>query len=194
MLIRDSIAEIDFDVVRHYVNTGESAALTDHRKELLAVCVDAYGILAQCPARMPAVNRLRVLEQGKGRELSLSQASRVIDFARHTWGDYMGTSREFLDSYLCNLLMQKIADPNLDEDSRIRYTSLMQKHIAAMPAERLDPRLVEKNTINLSLTINAQNVNLTEQELAQLPQSLKEKLLQCGRREMTEEGAAEILG
>lgn len=194
MLDKDSITEVDFDVVKHYINTGETTALSDSRKELLQVCLDAYGVLAACPARMPAIRRLMALEEGKQRKLSFAQASRLIDFTRNTWGDYMGTSRQFLDSYLVNLLMRKTADPSLDEDSRLRYTALLQKHIAAMPQERLDPRLVEKNTINLSLTVNAQSVTLTEQELLQLPQRLKEKLLGTATAEITEEAAAEILG
>ena len=188
-----SIAETDFETVKHYINTGDSSALSERHKEMIAVCLDAYGVLAQCPARMPAVNRLLALEKGKNRELTPKQAARIVDFTRNTWGDYIGTSREFLDAYLCNLLMGKIADPKTDEDYRCRYIALLQKHVASMPQERVDPRLVEKNTISLTLTVNAQSVELTEGELRQLPQGLKEKLLGAGRTELTEEAAAEIL-
>ena len=193
MLDKDAITEIDFETVKHYINTGESQAMNERRKELLAVCLDAYGVLAQCPARVPAVRRLMALEEGKGRTLSFRQAARLVDFTRSTWGDYMGTSREFLDAYLCNMLMRKIADPGLDEDYRCRYAALLQRHVAAMPPEKLDPRLVEKNTVNLTLTVNAHSVTLTEKELLKLPQALKEKLLDSAAGELTEDAAAEIL-
>ena len=188
-----SLEQANFEAVKQYINTGDTAALNAERKQMLSVCVKAYGILEQAPARGAAIRRLMSLMEELGSPMSYSTAARYIDFTRHTWGSYMGYSRDFVEAFFLNSLMAQIANPDASEGCRAKNLATLQRHLEHLPEQTVDPKLMERNTVNIQFNIGEQNFSISEEALWRLPTAAREALMQAVGGEIDEAQAEELL-
>lgn len=185
-----TVADKNFELVKEYINTGNSSVLNPETQRILDNCVIAYGLLKQYPLRNIAIKRFMALTK-----LTYKCAAKYIDFARHTWGDYLDISKEFLKTYLNHQLMTAISDPNTDPATHAKLLEILRKHVDEMPDEQIDPKLMEQNTIVIQFNIgNGKSIQFTQDILNALPANVRETITaQISNAEISETEAQEIL-
>lgn len=184
------MADKNFELVKEYINTGNSSVLNPQTQRILDNCILAYGLLKQYPLRNIAIKRFMAMQK-----LSYKMAAKYIDFARQTWGDYMDVSKDFLQSYFLNQLLTEISNPNTDPAIRAKDLATLQKHLASMPDEKIDPKLMEQNTIVIQFNIGeGKSIQFTQDILNALPANVRETITaQISNAEISETEAQEIL-
>lgn len=167
-----SVNDLNFDVVKEYLNNGASKTLSAEHQRMVDICLDVYQMLKKYPQRNICINRLRV-QQG----LTYPTAAKYVDFARATWGNYVDLKREFLETFFLEKLLQEISDPDASEAAKAKNLATLQKHLEAMPEQQVDPKLMEKNTVYIQVNIGGRSVPLSEEDLEQIPMAVRQKLL-----------------
>ena len=167
-----SVNDLNFDVVKEYLNNGASKTLSAEHQRMVDICLDVYQMLKKYPQRNICINRLMV-QQG----LSRPTATKYVDFARATWGNYVDLKREFLETFFLEKLLQEISDPDASEAAKAKNLATLQKHLEAMPEQQVDPKLMEKNTVYIQVNIGGRSVPLSEEDLEQIPMAVRQKLL-----------------
>ena len=167
-----SVNDLNFDVVKEYLNNGASKTLSAEHQRMVDICLDVYQMLKKYPQRNICINRLRV-QQG----LTYPTAAKYVDFARATWGNYVDLKREFLETFFLEKLLQEISDPDASEAAKAKNLATLQKHLEAMPEQQVDPKLMEKNTVYIQVNIGGRSVPLSEEDLEQIPMAVGQKLL-----------------
>ena len=167
-----SVNDLNFDVVKEYLNSGASKTLSAEHQRMVDICLDVYQMLKKYPQRNICINRLMV-QQG----LSRPTATKYVDFARATWGNYVDLKREFLETFFIEKLLQEISDPDASEAAKAKNLATLQKHLEAMPEQQVDPKLMEKNTVYIQVNIGGRSVPLSEEDLEQIPMAVRQKLL-----------------
>lgn len=167
-----SVNDLNFDVVKEYLNSGASKTLSAEHQRMVDICLDVYQMLKKYPQRNICINRLRV-QQG----LTYPTAAKYVDFARATWGNYVDLKREFLETFFLEKLLQEISDPDASEAAKAKNLATLQKHLEAMPEQQVDPKLMEKNTVYIQVNIGGRSVPLSEEDLEQIPMAVRQKLL-----------------
>ena len=167
-----SVNDLNFDVVKEYLNNGASKTLSAEHQRMVDICLDVYQMLKKYPQRNICINRLRV-QQG----LTYPTAAKYVDFARATWGNYVDLKREFLETFFLEKLLQEISDPDASEAAKAKNLATLQKHLEAMPEQQVDPKLMEKNTVYIQVNIGGRAVPLSEEDLEQIPMAVRQKLL-----------------
>lgn len=185
---KEALLTANFAVVRDYINTGRSEALHEEHKQMLDTCVTAYGLLKKFPFRNVCIRKLMALKK-----MSYTTAAEYIDFTRQTWGDYLGVSREFLEVYFLQRLITEIENPGADESAKAKNFATLQKFIEHQPTERIDPHLMEANTINIQVNLGTRSFNLNEKVLAALPQAVRQQILAAIDDTIDDEGAVAML-
>ena len=185
-----TVADKNFELVKEYINTGNSSVLNPETQRILDNCIDAYGMLRQYPLRNIAIKRFMALKK-----LTYKCAAKYIDFARQTWGSYMDVSKDFLQSYFLNQLLTEISNPNTDPAIRAKDLATLQKHLASMPEEKIDPKLMEQNTIVIQFNIGeGKSIQFAQDILNALPANVRETITaQISNAEISEAEAQEIL-
>lgn len=168
----ESVNDLNFDVVKEYLNCGTSKALSAEHQRMLDICLDCYQMLKKYPQRNICIRRLQVQW-----ELSYITAAKYVDFARASWGNYVDLKREFLETFFVEKLLHEISDPDASEAAKAKNLATLQKHLEAMPEQQVDPKLMEKNTVYIQVNINGQSVPLSEEDLEQIPMAVRQKLL-----------------
>ena len=167
-----SVNDLNFDVVKEYLNNGASKTLSAEHQRMVDICLDVYQMLKKYPQRNICINRLWV-QQG----LTYPTAAKYVDFARATWGNYVDLKREFLETFFLEKLLQEISDPDASEAAKAKNLATLQKHLEAMPEQQVDPKLMEKNTVYIQVNIGGRSVPLSEEDLEQIPMAVRQKLL-----------------
>ncbi|MBQ9418732.1 MAG: hypothetical protein IJU19_09165 [Bacteroidales bacterium] len=181
--------DADFEVVREYINTGTSNALTPTHQRMIDTCVFAYGLLRDFPQRNVCIRKLMA-----AKEMSYATAAKYVDFARQTWGNYLDYQRDFLESFFLENLMKEISAPGGDEKIRAKNLATLQKYLDKLPAERLDPRLMEQNTVNIQVNVgDGKHFLLNQKLLAALPPEVRSQLLAAVDDTITSDAEAEVL-
>ena len=55
-----SVNDLNFDVVKEYLNNGASKTLSAEHQRMVDICLDVYQMLKKYPQRNICINRLRV--------------------------------------------------------------------------------------------------------------------------------------
>lgn len=184
----ESVSNLNFDVIKEYLNTGSSGALSEEYQRMLDICLDCYQMLKKYPQRNICIRRLMIQ-----RELAYNTACKYVDFARATWGNYVDLKRDFLETFFMEKLLAEISDPDASDQSKAKNLATLQRHLEAMPEQKVDPKLMEKNTVYIQVNINGTVSRLSEDELEQIPVGIRQKLLAMMSGEITEDGAVELL-
>ena len=184
----ESVSDMNFDVVKEYLNTGSSKAMSAENQRMLDICLDCYALLKKYPQRNICIKRIMVQ-----RGLSQPVAAKYVDFARATWGNYVDLKRDFLETFFLEKLLSEISDPESSEAVRSKNLSTLQKYLESMPEEKLDPKLMERNTVYIQVNVAGQQVNLSEAELEQIPMAVRQKLLSSLGGSIDEQSAVRLL-
>lgn len=168
----ESVNDLNFEVVKSYLNGGVSGVLSDEHKRMLDICLDCYAMLKKYPQRNVCISRLMV-QQG----LSYNTAAKYVDFARNTWGSYVDLKRDFLETFFVEKLLEEISDKDASEASRAKNLATLQKHLENMPEQRVDPKLMEKNTVLIQVNINGRMIPLPERLLERIPMDVRQEFL-----------------
>lgn len=183
-----SVSEIDFGIVKEYLSTGESSALSDERKTMLSISRDAWSLLQRYPQRGVCIKQLMAL-----RNISYKTAARYVDFARDTWGDYLGMNQKFLQNYLLNQLVKEISNPSSSEATKAKNLATLQKHIASMPQRDVDPTVMESNKIFIQFNMGEKVISLPQDVIKHLPKEVQESFFGSLSSEITDAEVLEIL-
>lgn len=184
----ESIQDANFDVVREYLHTGKSSALNEEHKKMLDICVYCYGLLRDYPQRNVCI---RTLMATKG--LPYTTAARYVDFTRQTWGDYVDYRREFLEVFFLEKLMAEIASPDASEAVRSKNLATLQKFLDNRPADNIDPKLMEKNVVNIQVNLGTKSFVLNQSMLAALPVEVRQQILAAIDDSIDDAGAVALL-
>lgn len=184
----NSISEIDFTIVREYLSTGDSSVLSPDRKYMLSVAKDAWSLLQRYPQRGVCIKQLMALHA-----VSYKTAARYVDFARDTWGDYLGINQKFLQTYLLNQLVKEISNPSSSEANRAKNLATLQKHLASMPQKDIDPTLMESNSVFIQFNMGEKSFTLPQRVIKALPNDIQEELFASLNTEVTDAEVVEIL-
>ena len=183
----NSISEIDFAIVREYLSTGDSSVLSPDRKYMLSVAKDAWSLLQRYPQRGVCIKQLMALHA-----VSYKTAARYVDFARDTWGDYLGINQKFLQNYLLNQLVKEISNPSSSEANKAKNLATLQKHLASMPQKDIDPTLMESNNVFIQFNMGEKHFTLPQRVIKALPKDIQEELFASLNTEVTDAEVVEI--
>lgn len=184
----DSVLDANFEVVREYINTGNSKALSDEHKRMLDICLFCYGLMRDFPQRNVCIRKLMAKMN-----LPFSTAARYIDFTRQTWGSYVDYKREFLEVFFLEKIMGEITKSNVSDAVRAKNLSTLEKYIANRPAENIDPKLMEKNVVNIQVNVGTKSFVLNQQMLAGMPLEVRQQILAAIDDTVDDAGAVEML-
>ncbi len=184
----ESVSNLNFDVVKNYLNGGSSEVLSDEYKRMLDICLDCYALLKKFPQRNICIRRLIIQQQ-----LSYNTAAKYVDFARNTWGSYVDLKRDFLETFFIEKLIDEISDSDASEVVRAKNLATLQKHLESMPEQKVDPKLMEKNTVYLQININGRMVPLPEQLLDKVPMEVRQELLSALGGEIDDNTSVKLL-
>lgn len=184
----ESITDTNFEVVKEYLHTGKSCALSSEQQEMLNTCLEVYGLLKKYPQRNVCI---RTLMNTQG--MAFNTAAKYVDFARSTWGSYVDLRRDFLETFFLDQLVGAIADKNASEASKAKNLATLQKHLESMPEQKIDPKLMESNTVLIQVNINGKIIPLPESVLESLPVEARQQLLSAFNGEIDDEASYELL-
>lgn len=183
-----SVNDLNFEVVREYLNGGISTALSDEHKRMLDICLDCYALLKKYPQRNICIRRLMIQQK-----LSYNTAVKYVDFARNNWGSYVDLRRDFLETFFLEKLLEEISDSDASEASRAKNLATLQRHLESMPEQKVDPKLMEKNTVNLQININGRMILLPEKLLDRIPMDVRQDFLSALSGEVDDDTSVKLL-
>lgn len=184
----ESVSELNFEVIKEYINGGSSVALSTEYKKMLDICLDCYALLKKYPQRNVCIRRL-MIQQG----LSYNTAAKYVDFARNTWGSYVDLKRDFLETFFVEKILEEISDKDASESSRAKNLATLQKHLENMPEQRVDPKLMEKNTVLIQVNINGRMIPLPERLLERIPMDVRQEFLSALSGEVDDDTSVKLL-
>lgn len=183
-----NIPDDDFRVVKEYLSTGESAALSPQHKRMISICRDSWGLMSKYPQRNVLIKQL-MAQHG----LQYKEAAKYVDFTRATWGNYQAVTQDFLQNFFVDQLLRAISDSRTDISNRVKLLSILQKHLQQMPHSEIDPSLMESNTIMINFNLGDKNLQLSQKVIRALPKEVQEQLLAGVHNDITDAEAEEIL-
>ena len=183
-----SVLDANLEVVKEYLHTGKSEALAPDHQKTLDICLEVYGMLKRYPQRNICI---RTLMNTHG--MVYNTAAKYVDFARNTWGSYVDLRREFLETFFLDRLLDAIADKNASESSRSKNLATLQKHLESMPEQKIDPKVMEKNTVMIQVNINGRVIPLPESMLESLPVEFRQQILSAFNGEIDDNASYELL-
>lgn len=181
------IADEQYDKISEYFLTGREDQLNEEQRVILKRWKSAYDILWDNPTKRLAIAKLRQLYT-----ISETQAAADVSNAMKFWSKNHSRDRDFLDNWFREKLVEEIIKGE-DEYVKSKNFATLQKYLREMPAQEIDPRHIEKNTINICFKIANQNFTLNEKELYKLPKSDVTQLMDSLSHEIIEVEAEEIL-
>lgn len=185
----EKVRQTDFEAISEYFSTGTCQALTERQQAILERLRTAHAILRKYPRKNVAVMKLRA----RFPEISREQAYADIRQACQLWNKYDPIDRDFLEGWFMDWLMREIANPATSDGARAKNLATLQKYLAQLPPQKIDPRLMEQNQIFIQFNVHNQQVTIPESVLLKLPPEVRRQLLGSLDDEITEATAAEIL-
>jgi hypothetical protein len=177
----------DFEAINIFYTTGKGE-LNEHQQEIVERVKTAYSLLSIHPTKQVAVNKLIALTG-----LSDRQAARHVDFAMRFWNKHNALDVDFIESWFVSTLLENIASPFATGTEKARNLATLQKYIASLPEQKIDPKTVEKHNVYIQLNVKGNITNIAERDLIKLPESARRRILEKIPHEITEVEAEEIL-
>lgn len=182
-----SSMESDFETIALAVMQGRSGDLNDDQRHKLDLTRDAYRIVCEYPNKSVAVKTLSELHP----ELTERTALTYVNYGIRIWNPGNQLERDFLNTVFLTALLKEIHDPNSDAASRAKNLATLQRYLAEMPQDPMDPSMMEKHTINIQLNINGSTITVPADQWAKIKEN---KLIAAAlEQEITEMQAAEIM-
>ena len=182
-------ANQDFSAISQYYTSRDSIVLSEEQQRILNRWQSADKILMKFPKKSIAARRLQALYP----DISLRQAQIDIDNACKFWNLVKPADKGFLQRWFLEFLLDKLASIAVPEAAKAKYAATLERLIAGIAEEKLDPKLMEKNTVNIQFNVNHNSFTLSEKDLKNIPTDIRQKLLQLTSTEIDESEAIEIM-
>lgn len=183
-----NITDTNFELVKQYLHTGSSVALTSEQQYMLDLCLECYGLLKKYPQRNVCINQLMAT---KG--ICYNTAAKYVDFCRNTWSNFIDCRREFVETFFIERLMSEITNEKLSDNARAKNLATLEKYLSSMPEQKVDPKLMESNTVNIQVNIAGQKITLPESFLENLPQQARMAILSAFNGDIDDNGMEKLL-
>lgn len=182
-----SSGESGFEVVALAVMQGRSEELDDDHRRILDLTRDAYNIICGYPNKGVAVKEMCTLHP----ELTERTALNYINQGIRIWNPTNRLDRDFLNTVFLTALLKEIYSTDCDAASRAKNLATLQRYLANMPQDPMDPEMMEKHTINIQLNINGNTITVPADKWAQIKEN---KLIAAALdQEISEAQAEEIM-
>jgi hypothetical protein len=178
----------DYEEIINYVRNGSAGELSPEKREILERWQVAATILRQYPTKMEAARRLRA----RFPHISIRQAQIDIDNGCKFWNINNKIDWEWIEGLLIEKLLLGISQTNPGL-AQAKYLNTLKDLLLERQEVPIDPKLIEKNIINIQFNLNGNTISLSREALNKLPDAMKYTLLQGIPNEITEEQAAEII-
>jgi len=184
-----TIGEDIYSLISEHYASGKQDELPDYAKKVLERWQDADRILMKFPQKSVAARKLIA----KYPEISVRQAQNDINDACKFWNLNNPTDKCFLQRFLINHITSSIVNPSVPFAIKAKYAATLERLQSAIGDEQIDPKLMEKNTVNIQFNFNQNNIVFSEQELNTIPLPIRQKLLALTQNTITEAEAVEII-
>lgn len=182
-----SSVESDFESISLAVMQGHTDALSEEQQRMLDLTRDAYRIVCEYPNKSVAVKTMRELHP----ELSERTALNYVNYGIRIWNPGNQLERDFLNTVFLTAIIKEIHDKNADSASRAKNLATLQRYLADMPQDPMDPTMMEKHTINIQLNINGSTITVPADKWAKIKEN---KIIAAAlEQEISETQAAEIM-
>lgn len=180
--------ESTFETISLAVMQGNTSSLDDEQRRVLETTKEAYHILCETPNKGIAVKKLSELHP----EITEHQAYAYISYGIRIWNPHNKLDRDFLDTIFINALLKEIKSDDTDGATKAKNLATLQRYIAAMPQEPMDPMMMEKHDIFIQLNINGSTINVPADKWDKIKEN---KVIAAAimEQEISEDQAAEIM-
>jgi hypothetical protein len=185
----ETVSSKDFSVISEYYITKSSEKLSEHHQKILNRWQAADRILMKFPTKSIAARKL----QAQFPEISIRQAQVDIDNACKFWNLVSPADKGFLIRFLIEHIVNAIKKDEVSHAIKVKYVSILERLQESIQEEQIDPKLMEKNTVNIQFNISGNNIVFSEKELNTIPKNIRQKLLSLTSSDITEADAIEIL-
>ena len=182
-----SSVESDFETIALAVMQGHTDALTDDQRRKLDLTRDAYRIVCEYPNKSVAVKTLSELHP----ELTERTALTYVNYGIRIWNPGNQLERDFLNTVFLTALLKEIHKPYSDAASRAKNLATLQRYLAEMPQDPMDPSMMEKHTINIQLNINGSTITVPADKWTKIKEN--SIIAAALEQEISETQAAEIM-
>lgn len=182
-----SSMESDFETIALAVMQGRSGDLNDDQRHKLDLTRDAYRIVCGYPNKSVAVKEMCALHP----ELSERTALTYVNQGIRIWNPGDRLERDFLNTVFLQAIIKEIYSEDSDAATRAKNLATLQRYLADMPQDPMDPSMMEKHTINIQLNINGSTITVPADQWAKIKEN---KLIAAALdQEISEAQAVEIM-
>lgn len=182
-----SSGESDLETIALAVMQGRTDTLTASQQSMLDLTRDAYRIVCEYPNKSVAVKTLSELHP----ELSERTALTYVNYGIRIWNPGNQLERDFLNTVFLTALLKEIHREDSDAASRAKNLATLQRYLAEMPQDPMDPSMMEKHTINIQLNINGSTITVPADKWAKIKEN--SIIAAALEQEISETQAAEIM-
>ena len=182
-----SSGESDLETIALAVMQGRTDTLTASQQSMLDLTRDAYRIVCEYPNKSVAVKTLSELHP----ELSERTALTYVNYGIRIWNPGNQLERDFLNTVFLTALLKEIHRKDSDAASRAKNLATLQRYLAEMPQDPMDPSMMEKHTINIQLNINGSTITVPADKWAKIKEN--SIIAAALEQEISETQAAEIM-
>lgn len=176
-------------IVLHYTGADTSVRLTDAQREILDRWRTAHALLRRYPRKHIAAKMLQSRYPG----LSIQQATADVNQACRMWNVTDKVDRDFLEAWFTDRIMAEITRPDATPQSVAQNLKTLKDYIQSRPPAQTDPRLMERNSVSITLNIGGRSATFSEEEVGRMPAALRERILAGATAPMDEEEAKEVM-
>ena len=166
-----STLDLNLDVVKQYIHSGSSVALTTEQQDALNKCLEAYGLLKKYPQRNVCIRQFMITTK-----CAYNTAAKYVDFARASWSNYIDVKREFLETFFLDRLLSEISSPDATESIKAKNLATLQKYLEHLPEQNIDPKIMEQNNIMIQVNVNGKMLQLKESELEKMSMEARQAI------------------
>ena len=177
-----------FEAVAIAVMQGGTDTLNEDQQRTLELTKEAYHIICETPNKSVAIKKMAELHP----ELTERTALNYINYGIRIWNPHHKLDRDFLDTVFVNALIKEITNPKADADIKAKNLATLQRYLAAMPTQPMDPTMMQKHDIYIQLNLNGSTINVPTDKWDKLKDSklIADAIMQ---QEITEAQAEEIM-
>lgn len=104
-------------------------------------------------------------------ELTERTALNYINQGIRIWNPTNRLDRDFLNTVFLSALLKEIYSTDCDAASRAKNLATLQRYLANMPQDPMDPEMLEKHTINIQLNINGSTITVPADQWAKIKEN-----------------------
>lgn len=182
-----SSGESDFETIALAVMQGRTSDLNADQQHKLDLTRDAYRMVCAYPNKSVAVKGMCALHP----ELSERTALTYVNQGIRIWNPGDRLERDFLNTVFLQAIIKEIYSEDSDAATRAKNLATLQRYLADMPQDPMDPTIMEKHTINIQLNINGSTITVPADKWAKIKEN---RIIAAALdQEITEAQAAEIM-